>query len=115
MFGLPIGDAESDRTRSDLERDFLRVCRRNGLPAPEVNVRVGPHLVDFLWRGRRLIVETDGFAYHGGRNAFQEDRVRDLDLRTRGYDVIRLSEAQIDEEAAHVAEVLKQALLAGAP
>jgi hypothetical protein len=34
-------DIKTDRTRSDLERDFLRLCRRYRLPAPEVNVRVG--------------------------------------------------------------------------
>jgi hypothetical protein len=49
--GLRLGpDIESDRTRSDLERDFLRLCRRYRLPPPEVNVRVGRWTVDFLWR-----------------------------------------------------------------
>ena len=111
VLGPPLGDEiESDRTRSDLERDFLRLCRRNRLPLPEVNVPVGPHLVDFLWHERKLIVETDGFAYHRGRVAFQDDRARDLDLRTRGYDVIRLSEAQINDDAEHVVEVLRQAV-----
>jgi hypothetical protein len=28
---------DGDRTRSDLERDFLRLCRRFGIPAPKVN------------------------------------------------------------------------------
>jgi hypothetical protein len=37
----------TDRTRSDLERDFLSLCRRFGLPAPEVNVKVGRWTVDF--------------------------------------------------------------------
>ena len=41
FLGLPLGpEVESDGTRSDLERDFLRLCRRHGIPAPEVNVRV---------------------------------------------------------------------------
>jgi len=51
VLGLPIDEeARRDRTRSDLERDFLGICRRHRLPSPAVNVRVGPHLVDFLWR-----------------------------------------------------------------
>ena len=67
VLGLPLGrDTVRDRTRSDLERDFLRLCRRHRLPDPEVNVRVGEHLVDFLWPKRRLVVETDGFRYHRG-------------------------------------------------
>lgn len=114
MLGLPIGpDIERDRTRSDLERDFLRLCRRHCLPMPEVNVRIGPHLADFLWRGRRLVVETDGYRYHRGRAAFEDDRARDLDLRARGFEVIRLSEKQMEEDPRGVAQVLAPALGVG--
>jgi hypothetical protein len=38
---LPLGDIETDGTRSDLERDFLRLYRRYRLPLPEVNVPIG--------------------------------------------------------------------------
>lgn len=111
VIGLPLGDDERrDRTRSDLERDFLRLCDRHDVPAPEVNVRVGPHLVDFLWRDRRLVLETDGYRYHGGRAAFEDDRARDLDLRARGYEVIRLAERQLEEDEKQVAEVVVAAL-----
>jgi very-short-patch-repair endonuclease len=115
VLGLPI-DAEQglDRTRSDLERDFLVLCRRHLLPAPEVNVRIGPHLVDFLWRNPMLVVETDGYAYHRGRVAFEDDRARDLDLRARGFEVIRLAEKQVNEEPGLVAEVVGVALRVGA-
>jgi predicted transcriptional regulator of viral defense system len=41
VLGLPIGNESGDRTRSDLERDFLRLCRRHRLPRPEVNVPMG--------------------------------------------------------------------------
>lgn len=114
VLGLPLGDdVESDGTRSDLEADFLHLCRRYRLPAPAVNIRVGPHLVDFLWRDWRLIVETDSFAYHGGRTAFQDDRGRDLDLRARGFEVIRLSEKQVNDEPQRVAKVVTAALRVG--
>jgi very-short-patch-repair endonuclease len=111
VLGLPLGEAvESDRTRSDLESDFLRLCHRHRLPEPEVNVRIDRFLVDFLWRDRRLIVETDGYGYHRGRAAFQEDHDRDLRLRALGYGVVRLSEKQVAGEPAHVAAVLKDLL-----
>jgi very-short-patch-repair endonuclease len=111
VLDLPI-DEESgrDRTRSDLERDFLRLCRRHRLPRPEVNVRIGHFLVDFIWRERRLIVETDSYLYHRGRAAFQEDRGRDLELRRLGYEVLRLSERQVDDEPDRVAETLSATL-----
>jgi very-short-patch-repair endonuclease len=113
VLGLPIGEQAAigtgqgdDRTRSDLELDFLQLCRRHRLPAPEVNVHIGSYLVDFLWRDRRLIVETDGYVFHRGREAFQDDHSRDLDLKGLGYEVVRLSERQINEEPNKVAKTL---------
>jgi predicted transcriptional regulator of viral defense system len=42
LAGFALGpEVEGDGTRSDLELDFLRICRRARLPAPEVNVKVG--------------------------------------------------------------------------
>lgn len=115
VLGLPVGDGDAKvRTRSDLEGDFVRLCRRHRLPPPEVNVRVGRYLVDFLWRERRLVVETDSYLYHRGEMAFLEDRARELGLMRRGFEVLRLSELQLDEEPAQVAEVLAARLaLAG--
>jgi very-short-patch-repair endonuclease len=113
VIGLPIGDEGGDRTRSDLERDFLRLCRRYRVARPEVNVPIGPYLVDFLWTDKRLVVETDSYLYHRGKVAFQDDHRRDLDLRRRGYEVIRLSEQQIDDEPGQVAETLVATLSVG--
>jgi very-short-patch-repair endonuclease len=103
-------DTETDRTRSDLERDFLRLCRRYRLPAPEVNVKVGRWTVDFLWRRERVAVETDFYDYHRGRIAFQDDRTRELELRQRGLAVRRFSEEQVNDHAAEVAADLRDAL-----
>jgi very-short-patch-repair endonuclease len=109
--GLPLGaDSSTDKTRSDLELDFLGLCRRYGIRRPEVNVRIGRWEVDFLWREERLVVETDSYAYHRGRVAFQDDRARDLDLRRRGLDVIRISEQQLNDEPDEVAVAVAQAL-----
>jgi very-short-patch-repair endonuclease len=114
ILGLPIRGLErADRTRSDLERDFLRLCRRHRIPLPEVNVRIGPHLVDFAWQSRRVAVETDSYLYHRGREAFRADHRRDLDLRERGYDVLRFSEVQIEGEADRVASDVAAALRVG--
>ncbi len=115
FLGLPIGEEERrDRNRSDLEDDFQGLCRKHGIPAPEVNVRAGPHLVDFLWRDRSLVVETDGYISHRGRAAFEDDRGRDLDLRARGFEVIRLTEKQVNGEPGRVAGVVGAALRVGA-
>lgn len=109
---LPMGGIETDGTRSDLERDFLRLWRRHRLPAPEVNVPIGRLTVDFLWREQRLVVEVDSYATHGGAIAFDDDRIRNLKLRRLGYRVHRYSERQLELEpvaiVVDVAEALKR-------
>jgi very-short-patch-repair endonuclease len=111
VIGLPVNDEDAaDRTRSDLEADFLSICKRYRLPRPEVNVLIGPCLVDFLWREEQLVVETDSYRYHRGQVTFQDDRKRELDLMRLGYGVLRLSEAQIDDAPKDVAAVLSAEL-----
>lgn len=116
VLGLPVDeDTRRVRTRSDLEEDFLTLCGRHNLPEPQVNVRVGGHLVDFLWSDRRLVVETDGYRYHRGRAVFEDDRRRDLDLRRLGYDVVRVADRQLNDEPGGIARVLRERLCHDAP
>jgi hypothetical protein len=100
----------TDRSRSDLETDFLSFCRRHGLPLPEVNVKVGRWEVDFLWPDQKLAVETDFFDYHRGSVAFEDDHRRDLDLRLRGYAVHRYTGAQLRSYPAEIAAELGEVL-----
>jgi very-short-patch-repair endonuclease len=110
VLGLSMGEEGVVRTRSDLERDFLRLCRRYRLPEPEVNERIGSHIVDFLWSDRMLVVETDGYRYHRGRAAFEDDRARDLALRAQGYEVLRLADRQLTNEPQRIVEVIRDRL-----
>jgi very-short-patch-repair endonuclease len=107
VFGYGLGGVEADHTRSELEYLFVRLCRRHRLPPPEVNVRVGPYLVDFLWRERRLVVETDGYRYHRGAAAFENDRTRELELGRLGYTVHRFTYRQVTAAAAEVAAAIR--------
>ena len=111
VMGLPTGaERLTKHTRSDLELLFLSLCRRHKLPRPEVNAKIGSIEVDFLWRERRVIVETDGYRYHRGRAAFENDRARDLKLRELGYEVIRLSDEQVTDDPGRVAKIIRQIL-----
>ncbi|HEX7058782.1 MAG TPA: type IV toxin-antitoxin system AbiEi family antitoxin domain-containing protein [Solirubrobacterales bacterium] len=111
VLGLKSGnDAVVDGTRSELEYLFLQLCRRHRLPTPAVNVPLGPLLADFLWREQRLVVETDGYRFHRGRAAFEDDHDRALLIRALGYEVIRLSCRQVVEAPEFVAGVLREAL-----
>ncbi|MGB7685416.1 MAG: DUF559 domain-containing protein [Solirubrobacterales bacterium] len=113
--GLRTGVEGSDRTRSELEHRFLQLCRRTRLPKPKVNVRVGSRLVDFLWPEQRLIVETDGYRYHRGSAAFEDDHARDLELRRLGYDVLRLTFRQVTKDPTGVADLLTRELTRPSP
>jgi len=95
---------------SDLEEDFFALVHRHRLPLPETNVKLGRYEVDFRWREKRLIVETDSFTYHRGSVSFEDDDARDLDLRSAGYTVLRFADAQIDEEPDRVAADVTAAL-----
>jgi very-short-patch-repair endonuclease len=101
-------------TRSEGEERALALIRAAGLESPEVNVRVRGHLVDFLWRRRRLIVELDGYRTHSSRSAFERYRRRDAELAAAGYQVIRVTWRQVSEEPYSVIALLSQALAAAA-
>lgn len=93
-------------TRSEAERRLLELVRRSALPRPHTNARVKGYEVDALWRDQRLVVEVDGFAYHGGRAAFERDRRKDADLLAAGHRVLRVTWRQLaDEPEAVVARI----------
>ena len=50
--------------------------------------------VDFLWRGERLVVETDGHRFHRTqRNRGSGDTRRDVLLRLAGFEPVRVHAA----------------------
>jgi very-short-patch-repair endonuclease len=103
-------DRGSTRTRSELEERMLALCRRGGLPAPQVNAKVEGYAVDFAWRDAGLVVETDGWAAHGTRRAFERDRLRDADLTAAGWRVVRITRRRLERDAEAVAGQLERLL-----
>lgn len=99
-------------TRSELERAFLRLCRRHRLPEPEVNAAIGTYQADFLWRDARLIAEVDSYGFHRGRGAFELDRRREADLAAAGYEVLRFTWQQVTQGPAAVVAAVRARLLA---
>jgi very-short-patch-repair endonuclease len=91
------------RTRSALEDRFVDLCESHGIAPPSRNVLIGGLEVDAVWPRERLIVELDGFSFHGHRAAFERDRARDAALQAAGYRVIRLTHRRLEGEPAAVA------------
>lgn len=106
--------AEPALTESELEERFLGLCAHHELPRPEVAVwvdtRDGPLKADFLWRAERLVVETDGYTFHGHRQAFERDHRRDNLLYLAEWKVRRFTWRQIALEAGLVAATVEAAL-----
>lgn len=93
-----LEDGDGPRhTRSEAEREFLRLIREAELPVPRMNVRIGRYTVDALWEDRDLVAEVDSFRFHRSRKRFEEDRGRDADLQGRGFLVTRVTWRQMTE------------------
>jgi Transcriptional regulator, AbiEi antitoxin/Protein of unknown function (DUF559) len=102
-------------TRSELEERFLALLRRHRLPLPELNAWIAfgdgeGAEADALWRGSRLIAELDGFATHGTRRAFRDDRRRDRRLKLADYEVLRFTWDDVVDRPADTAAELRQHL-----
>ena len=89
-------------TRSRAEKAFLKLIRDAGLPAPEVNQRLGRYEPDFMWRKERLIVELDSYGFHGGPRGFHNDHEKDLVFRDAGFDVLRFTRHHVVYAPARV-------------
>jgi hypothetical protein len=103
----------STPTESQLEEGFLALCRRAGLPQPEVQQWItlpdggDPIRADFLWRRERVIVETDGEKVHGTRQRRRSDRRKDQRLIIHGFRPVRTDGQQVFERPAELEARLK--------
>ena len=101
---------EPQITKSEAERRLRALIKAARLPRAVTNVRVAGWEVDAFWPAQRLIVEVDGYAYHGNRAAFERDRRKDAALVAAGYRVIRVTWRQIVYEPHAVVAVLARLL-----
>jgi very-short-patch-repair endonuclease len=94
-------------TRSQLERHFLGIARRAGLPKPLTRVHVNGFEVDFYWPDLGLVVETDGGTYHRTPAQQAADRRRDQTHTASGLTPLRFTHGQIRYEPSYVEETLR--------
>jgi very-short-patch-repair endonuclease len=71
------------------------------------NRRVEP---DFLWRRERFVVETDGWATHRTRRAFERDRAKDALPLRGGYRAARITWRQLRDEPEIVLATVRAGL-----
>jgi len=111
-------DRQSFRlTDSALERLFLRLVRKAGMPVPDTQVRLNGYIVDFHWRGLGLVVETDGLRYHRTASTQTRDAQRDRAHAAAGLTTVRFTHHEVrhepDKVAAELARVVVRLANAG--
>jgi hypothetical protein len=95
-------------TDTHLERRFLPISRRVGLPDPLTQRWINGYLVDFWYPTLKMVVETDGLKYH--RNAHQQTR-RALSQQAHqaaGLTPLFFTRYQVIHEPKHVETILRR-------
>jgi very-short-patch-repair endonuclease len=93
-------------TDSDLERRFLPLVRRAGLPLPLAGQWLNGFVVDFYWPDLGLVVETDGLRYHRTPAQQARDRLRDQRHITAGLTPLRFTHWQVARQGSYVVGLL---------
>lgn len=91
---------------------LARALPRAGLNGFQVNQPVRGYLADLLYEPLRLIIEIDGWAYHGNREAFQRDRARQNVLVAAGYMVLRYTALDIEHRLPEVLAQIREVVTA---
>ncbi|HET6997116.1 MAG TPA: type IV toxin-antitoxin system AbiEi family antitoxin domain-containing protein [Solirubrobacterales bacterium] len=93
-------------TSTQLERRFLPLARRAGLPAPTTQAWLDGYRVDFFWPNLGLVVEADSLRYH--RTPFKQarDKRRDNAHAGSGLATLRFTHGQIRDEPGYVCGTL---------
>jgi len=91
-------DGDEPVRLSRLESAFVAAVRRARLPLPETNRLAGSHYVDCRWPAHRVTVELDGYRYHDTRHAWERDRQRERDARSRGDEFRRYTWLDVVED-----------------
>jgi very-short-patch-repair endonuclease len=86
---------------SDPERRIAELLVRAGLPEPtrqhRVRIRDREVRIDLCYPEYKIAIEYDGWDWHSGRRAFDEDRARANELVLLGYAVLRFTSKSSDQ------------------
>ncbi len=95
-------------TDSALERLFLPIAKRAGLPDPLTRHLVNGCRVDFYWPDLGLVIETDGLRYHRTPSTQSRDARRDQIHIAAGLIAVRFTHQQVRYRSAEVELTLRR-------
>jgi len=103
--------------RSPMELDAIKELAARGFPLPVANVPMWllgrRYIPDLLFVKDWVIVELDSWSAHSTVGAMGRDRRIDIDLRSLGYEILRFTKHQIENEPGRccsdiIAAILRQ-------
>jgi very-short-patch-repair endonuclease len=98
-------------TRSEFEDVFPSFCRTYDLPEPKMNTLVNGYEADAVFEAEKLIVELDGYQFHGDRQSFERDRERDAHQLAAGYGTVRITWQRLADDPQREADRLNTILV----
>lgn len=112
---LEARSLQSGTEESLLERRFLDLTRKAGLPVPVVQHEVWESgrlvaRIDAAYPDRKIAIEVDGYGPHSSPEAFQRDRTRQNRLVALGWTVLRFTWDDVVRRPAEVARTIEAAL-----
>lgn len=102
--------AAEDGTRSAAERLLGKLLRQAGISGWKTNHPVAGYKGDYVFPAVKLILETDGWAFHSDVEDFNRDRVRQNALILAGYQVLRFTWLDLTEYPERVIAQIQRAL-----
>lgn len=97
-------------TTTELERLFLPLALKVGLPVPLTQARLNGYRVDFYWADLGLVVETDSLRYHRTPFKQADDKRRDNAHANSGLTTLRFTHGQVLHEPDYVLKTLARAV-----
>jgi very-short-patch-repair endonuclease len=101
--------AADDGARSAAERLLIQLMRGAKITGWKANQRIAGYEVDFVFKDAKVVVETDGFAFHSDPAAFQRDRKKQNVIALAGYQVLRFTWLDLTEYPERVIAEVRRA------
>jgi hypothetical protein len=97
-------------TLSKLESRFLSLLREARLSLPITNRIADGHRVDCRWPEHRITVELDSYRFHNSRYAWEKDRLREREARSRGDQFRRYAWSDVFDDPDYMLNELHELL-----
>ena len=98
-------------TLSKLERGFIALLRKNGLPLPVTNKPAGSKRIDCRWADHHLTVELDSYRFHNSRHSWDQGYRREREAYARGDNFRRYTWTDVFEDPRLMLQELRSLLI----